>query len=96
MSGRNTRPAKALAGKRKRQLRDMPTDIENILSKVIGAESYNPTADMKDSFMDKVRNRLDNIRGVRKGRNVGRGTIEYSEGGLAGDVRHNSNRGKTY
>ena len=29
MSGRNTRPAKALEGKRKRQMRDLPARIEN-------------------------------------------------------------------
>ena len=96
MSGRNTRPAKALEGKRKRQMRDLPTRIENAVSRAMGSDSYNPTASMKDSVIDKIRNRLDNIRGVKKGRNVARGTIEYSEGGLAADVRHNTNRGKTY
>ncbi len=77
MSGRNTRPAKAIEGKRKRQMRDLPTRIENAVSRAIGSDSYNPTASMEDSVMDKIRNRLDNIRGVRKGRNVDRGTIEY-------------------
>ena len=96
MSGRNTRPAKALEGKRKRQMRDLPARIENAVSKAVAFGSYNPTASMKDSVIDKIRNRLDAIQGVRKGRNVARGTIEYSEGGLASDVRHNPNRGKTY
>ena len=77
MSGRNTRPAKALEGKRKRQMRDLPTRIENAVSRAMGSDSYNPTASMKDSVIDKIRNRLDAIQGVRTGRNVGRGTIEY-------------------
>jgi len=98
--GRNARPAKALEARRERQLRDMPTDIENIVSQVVGQDSYNPTAEMEDSFMDKVRNRLDNIRGVRKGRNVARGTLEFAPGGrveeCGGDVRYNRKRGKTY
>mgnify|MGYP004461863377 CR=1 FL=1 len=77
MSGRNTRPAKALEGKRKRQMRDLPARIENAVSKAVAFGSYNPTASMKDSVIDKIRNRLDAIQGVRTGRNVGRGTIEY-------------------
>ena len=77
MSGRNTRPAKALEGKRKRQMRDLPAIIENAVAKAVAFGSYNPTANMKDSVIDKIRNRLDAIQGVRTGRNVGRGTIEY-------------------
>ena len=72
MSGRNTRPAKALEGKRKRQMRDLPTRIENAVSRAMGSDSYNPTASMKDSVIDKIRNRLE-FMGVRTGRNVGRG-----------------------
>jgi|DEB0MinimDraft_3_1074331.scaffolds.fasta_scaffold12940_2 transketolase len=92
-SGRNARPAEALKGKRERQLREMPTDIENIISKVVGQDSYNPTADMEDSVLDKIKNRIDFRQGTRQGRNVGRGTMEFSMGG---DVRYNSNRGKTF
>ena len=91
--GRNARPAKALEGLRERQLREMPTDIENIISKVVGQDSYNPTADMDDSILDKIMNRIEFRQGTRQGRNVGRGTMEFSMGG---DVRYNSNRGKTF
>ena len=91
--GRNARPAKALEARRERQLRDMPTDIENIISKVVGQDSYNPTADMEDSILDKIMNRIEFRQGTRQGRNVGRGTMEFSMGG---DVRYNSNRGKTF
>ena len=91
--GRNARPAKALRALRERQLRKMPTDIENIISKVVGQDSYNPTADMEDSILDKIMNRIEFRQGTRQGRNVGRGTMEFSMGG---DVRYNSNRGKTF
>ena len=47
MSGRNTRPAKALEGKRKRQMRDLPARIENAVSEAVAFGSYNPTANMK-------------------------------------------------
>ena len=98
--GRNARPAKALIALRERQLREMPTDIENILSRVIGQDSYNPTASMEDSILDKILNRIDFIQGTRQGRNVGRGTLEFKYGGkietCGGDVRYSNKRGKTY